>query len=79
MTNIVDKIKLVVIEKTGVEEAQLTASADFEADLNIHSLEIVEILDKLEDDFNITFSKEDGLRIKTVGDLTRLVSEKVEE
>lgn len=79
MADLSEKIKLIIVDISGVDEAQLTSASDFEADLNIHRLELVEILDKLEEDFGITFSKEEGSDIKTLGELIRLVTEKVEE
>lgn len=69
------KVKAIIVDKLGVEESQVTAEANFQADLNADSLDTVELIMDFEKEFNITIPDEDTQKISTVGDAIAYVKE----
>ena len=69
------KVKAIIVDKLGVEESQVTAEANFQADLNADSLDTVELIMEFEKVFNITIPDEDTQKISTVGDAIAYVKE----
>jgi len=68
MSEIESKVKAIIVEKLGVDDAQVTMEASFSADLNADSLDTVELIMEFEKEFNITIPDEDTQKISTVGD-----------
>ena len=62
-----DKVKDVVLDKLGVEESQITMEASFVDDLGADSLDTVELIMELEEEFGIEIPDEDAEKITTVG------------
>ena len=75
MSEIESKVKAIIVDKLGVEESQVTAEANFQADLNADSLDTVELIMEFEKEFNITIPDEDTQKISTVGDAIAYVKE----
>lgn len=69
------KVRAIIVDKLGVEESQVTAEANFQADLNADSLDTVELIMEFEKEFNITIPDEDTQKISTVGDAIAYVKE----
>lgn len=69
------KVKAIIVDKLGVKESQVTAEANFQADLNADSLDTVELIMEFEKEFNITIPDEDTQKISTVGDAIAYVKE----
>ena len=69
------KVKAIIVDKLGVEESQVTAEANFQADLNADSLDTVELIMEFEKEFNITIPDEDTQKFSTVGDAIAYVKE----
>jgi acyl carrier protein len=67
MSATLDKVKEVVMDKLGVEESQITEDAHFMDDLSADSLDTVEIIMQLEEEFGIEIPDEDAENISTVG------------
>ena len=63
-----EKVKQIIVEQLGVEEAEVTASASFQDDLGADSLDIVELVMAFEEAFEIEIPDEDAEKIKTVKD-----------
>jgi len=63
-----EKIKQIIVEQLGVDEAEVTASASFQDDLGADSLDIVELVMAFEEAFEIEIPDEDAEKIKTVKD-----------
>ncbi len=63
-----EKVKQIIVEQLGVEEAEVTASASFQDDLGADSLDIVELVMAFEEAFDVEIPDEDAEKIKTVKD-----------
>ena len=70
------RIKAIIVEKLGVDEADVTREASFTNDLGADSLDTVELIMELEKEFDMTIPDEDAEQIATVGDAVSYVEEK---
>ena len=66
MSEYYDKIKEIIIDKLGVEEGKITMEAKFIDDLGADSLDTVELIMQLEEEFSIEIPDEDAETITTV-------------
>lgn len=64
-----EKIKPMISEKFGIDEAQITADTRIIEDLGADSLDLVDMLTIIEDDFNIVIPYEAAMNMRTVGDV----------
>jgi len=64
---ILEQMKSILVEQLGVDEDQVTESASFQGDLDADSLDLVELIMELEDQFGVKISDEDAQKIETVG------------
>jgi acyl carrier protein len=77
MADITAKVKEIVVNKLGVDEAQITPEASFINDLGADSLDTVELVMEFEKAFNIQIPDEDAEKISTVGDAIKYLQSKV--
>lgn len=68
LKEITEKVKQIISEQLGVEEAEVTPSASFVDDLGADSLDTVELVMALEEHFDIEIPDEDAEKIRTVQD-----------
>ena len=68
MSEIAEKVKAVIVDKLGVEEANVTPEANFTNDLGADSLDTVELIMEFEKEFDVAIPDEEALKITTVGD-----------
>ncbi|MBN2429313.1 MAG: acyl carrier protein [Deltaproteobacteria bacterium] len=68
MASIAERVKQLVAEQLGVEEDQVTDEASFMDDLGADSLDTVELVMALEEEFDIEISDEDAEKVQTVQD-----------
>ena len=66
MSDIEVRVKKIIAEQLGVEESQVTSEKSFVADLGADSLDTVELVMALEDEFGIEIPDEDAEKIATV-------------
>lgn len=71
-----EKIRDIVVEQLGVDESQVSMESSFVDDLGADSLDIVELIMALEDQFGIEIPDEDAEKIATVGDAVEYVNSK---
>lgn len=67
MSNVSEKVKEIIVEKLGVEEAEVTPEASFTNDLGADSLDTVELIMEFEKVFDISIPDDQAENIQTVG------------
>lgn len=72
-----DKIKEIIVEQLGVAENSVTEEASFIDDLGADSLDIVELIMALEEEFDIEIPDTDAEKIVTVGDVVDYIKDNV--
>ena len=70
---IMDKVRSVIVEQLGVQEDDVFEDAAFIDDLGADSLDIVELVMALEEEFGISIPDEEAENIKTVGDAVAFI------
>ena len=79
MENVVEKVKEIIVDKLGVEESEVTETANFTNDLGADSLDTVELLMEFEKEFGVKIPDEDAAGIATVADAINYVEAKLAE
>jgi len=69
------KVKDIVVEQLGVDEEEVSEQASFVDDLGADSLDIVELVMALEEEFDLEIPDEDAEKIVTVGDAVNYIKE----
>jgi acyl carrier protein len=64
-----EKVQEIVADKLGVEKSKITKEASFIDDLGADSLDTVELIMKMEEEFDIEIPDEEAEKLKTVGDV----------
>ncbi|MBP2681546.1 MAG: acyl carrier protein [Candidatus Krumholzibacteriota bacterium] len=77
MSSIEEKVKRIIEEKLSVNPDQITLSAKFAEDLKADSLDTVELVMALEDEFGLDIPDEEADKIKTVGDAVKYIESKM--
>ncbi len=72
---IIDQVKAIIIEQLGVEEEDVKEESSFVDDLGAGSLDIVELVMALEEEFELEISDEDAEKIRTVGEAVKYIQE----
>ena len=72
-----EKLQQLIAEEFGIEPEEITMETSFMDDLEADSLDLVEMMMALEDEFDIgTISEEEAAKLKTVGDVVDLINSK---
>ncbi|MGY6554626.1 MAG: acyl carrier protein [Wenzhouxiangella sp.] len=79
MSSIEDRVKKIVIEQLGVKEEEVTPSASFVDDLGADSLDTVELVMALEEEFECEIPDEEAEKITTVQQAVDYISHNVEQ
>jgi len=74
---IVERIKKVITNHVGIDEATITLDTSFYDDLNADSLDIIELTLRFEEAFKIDMADEASLELKTVRDMFNYVKDKL--
>jgi len=72
--SIEDKVKKIVAEKLSVDEADVVPGASFVDDLGADSLDLVELIMSMEEEFDIEISDEDAEKLVTVQDAIKFIN-----
>jgi len=70
-----DRLKKIIVEQLGVDEEEVQAQASFVEDLNADSLDLVELIMSLEEEFGMEISDEDAEKIQKVQDAVDFIEE----
>ena len=70
-----DRLKKLIAEQLSVDEEEVTADASVIEDLNADSLDLVELIMTLEEEFGVKISDEDAEKIRTVRDAMEYLNE----
>jgi acyl carrier protein len=72
-----EKIREIIVEQLGVDEAAVTLETSLMKDLEADSLDAVEIIMAIEDEFEIEVPDEEAEKFQNVGDIVKYVEEKI--
>ncbi len=76
MSNVQDKVRSIIAEQLGVKPEQVTPQASFIDDLGADSLDTVELVMALEEEFGVEIPDEEAEKLVTVGDAMKYIEEK---
>ncbi len=71
--SVVDKVKELIAQQLGKDISEITEDKEIVKDLGADSLDVVEMLMSLEEEFNVTVPEEDAINIKTVADIVKVI------
>jgi acyl carrier protein len=75
LSAVFDKLQAIVAEQLGVDPETVVPDAEFIADLNADSLDMVELVMSLEEEFGVTIEDEDVEKIRKVSDAVEFIEE----
>ena len=70
-------VKKVICEATGIKEEKITSNLDLVNELGVDSFTAIELIYNAEDKFNVSISSEEMAGLATVGDIIKIVQEKL--
>ncbi len=76
MATLEDRLKGIIVDQLGVEAEKVVVNASFINDLGADSLDIVELVMAMEEEFDLEIPDEDAEKIKTVGDALNYLNSK---
>ncbi|NRD78844.1 acyl carrier protein [Bacillus sp. BRMEA1] len=74
MAEVLERVTKIIVDRLGVDESQVTLEASFKDDLGADSLDVVELVMELEDEFDMEISDDDAEKISTVGDAVNYIN-----
>ncbi|MDQ7849615.1 MAG: acyl carrier protein [Armatimonadota bacterium] len=79
MATVFDRVKSIIVEQLGVDESEVTPEASFVEDLGADSLDVVELVMALEEEFEIEIPDEDAEKIVKVGEAVKYIEQHLAE
>jgi len=76
VADVLERVTKIIVDRLGVEESQINLDAKFKEDLGADSLDVVELVMELEDEFDMEISDDDAENITTVGDAVTYINSK---
>ena len=70
-----EKLREIICEELELSEEEVTMESNFRDDFDADSLDLVEVVMSIEDEFNVEVTEEDSNNFKTVGDVVRFIEE----
>ena len=74
--SIEERVKQIIVEQLGVDDSVVKPEAKFVDDLGADSLDLVELVMALEEEYNTEISDEDAEKIQTVGDAIKYIQDR---
>jgi|DewCreStandDraft_5_1066085.scaffolds.fasta_scaffold00384_17 acyl carrier protein len=78
MASVFERVKSIIVEQLNVDEEEVTPEASFVEDLGADSLDVVELVMALEEEFELEIPDEDAEKIQTVGEAVRYIERHLE-
>lgn len=75
MSDVAERVKKIVVEHLGVDDAKVVEGASFIDDLGADSLDTVELVMAFEEEFNVEIPDDAAEKIQTVGDAVKFIKE----
>ncbi|MBQ7690604.1 MAG: acyl carrier protein [Muribaculaceae bacterium] len=75
MADIAEQVKSIIVDKLGVDAAEVTPDATFQQDLGADSLDIVELMMQLENEFGVKIPEDEANKIQTVGEAIKFIED----
>ena len=79
MSNIAERVTKIIVEKLGVDPAEVTTEASFTNDLGADSLDTVELIMEFEKEFDLSIPDEQAENIQTVGQAVSYIDSQTQE
>ncbi|WP_243289906.1 acyl carrier protein [Bacillus sp. FJAT-47783] len=73
MAEVLERVTKIIVDRLGVDESEVKLESSFKDDLGADSLDVVELVMELEDEFDMEISDEDAEKIATVGDAVNYI------
>lgn len=73
MADVLDRVTKIIVDRLGVDASEVKLEASFKDDLGADSLDVVELVMELEDEFDMEISDDDAEKIVTVGDAVNYI------
>lgn len=77
LATVIERVTKVVVDRLGVDESEVKLEASFRDDLGADSLDVVELVMELEEEFDMQIDDEDAEKIATVGDAVSFIESKI--
>ncbi|UOQ93190.1 acyl carrier protein [Halobacillus shinanisalinarum] len=74
MADTFDRVKQIIVDRLDADESKVTMEASFKEDLEADSLDVVELVMELEDEFDMEISDEEAEKINSVGDAVNYIN-----
>ncbi|MFC7442416.1 acyl carrier protein [Laceyella putida] len=74
MADTLERVKKIIVERLDVDAAEVTLEASIKEDLGADSLDVVDLIMELEDEFDLEISDDEAAKISTVGDIVEYIS-----
>jgi len=74
MADVFERVKEIIVDQLDVDESVVTKEASFTDDLEADSLDVVELIMELEDEFDMEIADEEAEKIVTVGDAVEYIN-----
>lgn len=76
MSEILDRVRKIIVERLDVEPSEVTLEAAIKEDLGADSLDAVDLIMEVEDEFQVSIEDEEAEAINTVGDIVEYINKK---
>lgn len=77
LATVFERVSKVVVDRLGVDESEVKLEASFKDDLGADSLDVVELVMELEEEFDMQIEDEDAEKISTVGSAVTFIESKI--